>query len=894
MAEKAVLVIGGGIAGMQAALDVADAGYKVYLVEKEGWIGGHMAQLDKTFPTNDCAMCTISPKLTEVGQHPNIELLTNSTVISLEGQEGEFRAKVLKRPRFVDPSKCNACGECIKVCPVELPNEFDQGLSKRKAIYKAYPQAIPNAMAITKLQRPPCVLSCPAGVNVQGYIALLLAGKLEEAYELIWERNPFVGTCGRVCYHPCEKACNRNQLDEPVAINSLKRFISDWARDRGIRPKVRVSIDPARPKVAIVGSGPAGLTAARDLLLMGYPVTVFEAASNLGGMLSQAIPPYRLPREVLQFDIERILELGLEVKTGVRVGRDITLEQLREDGYRAIFLAIGLPKGQGLKIEGAELKGVLFALDFLREVNKGGRPSLREPVVIIGGGNTAIDTARTVLRLGVRDVTILYRRTEGEMPASPEEVQQAKEEGVGFEFLVTPVRFLGEREVEAVVLQRMELGEPDESGRRRPVPLPGSEFVKQVGTVILAIGQTGDLDWVRDYGIRLTRAGTIEVDPLTLQTSVPDVFAGGDAVTGPGFVVDAIGQGHQAAISIDRYLRGMDLREGRDKGAIEPASLPRIVRSISSRVQTKKLEASKRVKSFEEVELTLKEEEAKGEAERCLQCGVCCECFQCVKACEQKAIDHSQREEEVELSIGAVIVATGYDLFDPRQKPEYGYGRIKGVITGLELERLMSSSGPTGGDLTIEGKRPKDVVFIQCVGSRDRTVNRPYCSRVCCMYVAKQAQEVKERLKEVRITICYMDVRAYGKGYEGLYERVQRRGVLYRRGIPSEVYQRDGKLILKGEDTLLGKPYELEADLVVLACGIGPSEGAKELASVLGLEVDEHGFFKEANPLDPVVSTRPGVFLAGCCQGPKDISDSVAQASGAAARALALISRVRS
>lgn len=893
MAEKAVLVIGGGIAGMQAALDVADAGYKVYLVEKEGWIGGHMAQLDKTFPTNDCAMCTISPKLTEVGQHPNIELLTNSVVVSLEGQEGEFTARILKRPRFVDPSKCNACGECVKACPVELPNEFDRGLSKRKAIYKAYPQAIPNAMAITKLQRPPCVLSCSAGVNVQGYIALLLAGKYEEAYELIWEKNPFVGTCGRVCYHPCEKACNRNQVDEPVAINLLKRFLSDWARDKGIRPNVGVSVDLSKPKVAVVGSGPAGLTAARDLLLMGYPVTVFEAAPYLGGMLSQAIPPYRLPREVLQFDIERIVGLGLEVRTGVRVGKDTTLEQLRAEGYKAIFLALGLPKGQGLRVEGSELKGVISALDFLREVNAGGRPSLKAPVVVIGGGNTAIDAARTALRLGIRDVVVLYRRTEEEMPASPEEVQEAKEEGVRFEFLVAPVRFLGKGEVEAVVLQRMELGEPDESGRRRPVPVPGSEFVKPVGTVILAIGQIGDLDWVRECGIRLTEMGTIEVDPFTLQTSVPDVFAGGDVVTGPGFVVDAIGQGHQAAISIDRFLRGVDLREGRGRSN-EPAPLPRFSGVRSTRVRPKRLEASERIQSFEEVELTLGEREAKEEASRCLQCGICCECFQCVKACEQKAIDHSQKEEELVLSVGAVIVATGYGLFDPRKKPEYGYGRIKGVITGLELERLMSSSGPTGGDLTIDGKRPKEVVFIQCVGSRDRTVDRPYCSRVCCMYVAKQAQEVKERLKEARVTICYMDVRAYGKGYEGLYERIQRRGVIYRRGIPSEVYERGGKVVLRAEDTLLGRPYELEADLVVLACGLGPSEGVRELASVLGLEVDENGFFKEANPLDPVVSTRPGVFLAGCCQGPKDISDSVAQASGAAARALALISRVKS
>jgi len=890
MAVPAVLVIGGGIAGMQAALDVGDAGYRVYLVERSPWIGGHMAQLDKTFPTNDCAMCTISPKLSEVGQHPNITLLTNSEVIKVEGGAGEFKVTIRRKPRFVDPTKCNACGECLNVCPVSIPNEFDQGLSLRKAIYKAYPQAIPNAMAISKLERPPCGLTCPAGVNVQGYVALISQGKFKEAYELIWEKNPLPGVCGRVCYHPCEGACNRLKIDDSVGINDLKRFVSDWVRERGGANLPRNTVDPSKPKVAVVGSGPSGLTCARDLALRGYPVTIFEAHTLPGGMLTQAIPSYRLPREIVEYDIARILDLGVELKTGVKVGEEITLDQLRKEGYRAIFLSVGLPLGRKLEVKGSDLEGVYMALDFLKGVNLGKKPPIEGPVAIIGGGNTAIDAARSALRLGVKDVYILYRRSREEMPASPEEIWEAEEEGVKFVFLVNPIEFIGERgKVRRVKLQRIKLGEVDETGRKKPIPIPGSEFELEANTIILAIGQTSDVKWAEKEGLKFTKEGLLEVDPITLRTSLPDVFAGGDVVTGPRFVVDAIAQGHEAAISIDRFLRGENLEVDRKKVKAQWASLPERKFLAIPRHRPKKRDPIERVRDFNEVAFSLSEEEAVEEAKRCLNCGICCECLMCLKACEQKAIDHNMKEELLEIEVGAIIVAVGFDLFDPRKKPEFLYGRSPRVLTGLELERLMSSSGPTGGEIRIGGEVPKRFVFIQCIGSRDRTVNHPYCSRVCCMYTAKQAYEVKERIPEAQVNICYMDVRAYGKGYEGLYERVQKKGILYRRGIPSEIYERDGVLIVRGEDTLLGEPYELETDVVILATGLEPSCGVRELASVLGLRLDENGFFQEMTPLDPVLSTREGIFLAGCCQAPKDISDTVAHASGAAAKALAFI-----
>jgi heterodisulfide reductase subunit A-like polyferredoxin len=888
-----VLVVGGGITGMQASLAVADAGYQVYLVERYPWIGGHMCQLDKTFPTNDCAMCTVSPKLTEVGQHSKIELLTNTEVTSVEGEAGHFKVHVRTKPRYIDIKKCNACEECIKVCPVLVPHEFNEGLIQRKATYKAYPQAIPNAMAITKLDRSPCRLACPAGVNAHGYVALISAGKFTEALNLIRQNNPLPSVCGRICYHPCEQACNRNEIDEPVAINPLKRFVTDYVRTHPSEDKTeKPVIDPNKPKVAIVGAGPAGLTAARDLALLGYPVTIFEALPVAGGMLYVGVPPYRLPKDVLDFDVQAILKLGIELKTKVRIGTDLTIDDLRKDGYKAIFVAVGLHKSRDYDIEGKELEGIMGGIEFLRKANLGEKVELPSRVAVVGGGNTAIDAARTATRAGAEKVMLIYRRSRTEMPAAAEEVEQAEEEGVELNFLTDPVKVVGEGgKVKTLICKKMQLGEPDASGRRRPVPIEGSEFELEVGSVILAIGQSPDLDWAPKVGMEMTKQDTVRVDPITLATGTEGIFAGGDIVLGPRFAIEAINQGHEGAVSIDRFLRGEDLKAGREPQEKKTAPLPVRPIELKPRAKTPRIPVAER-KGDKEVEVTLTEEEAVAEAKRCLNCSICCECLQCVAACEQKALDHTMTVQERDLEVGAVIVAVGYDIFDASLKPEYGYGKYKGVITSLEMERLFSPSGPTEGEIIVDGKVPKRVAFIQCVGSRDQTVGNPYCSRVCCMYTAKHAYGIRDRVPGAEVTVFYMDVRAFGKGYEGFHERVQRSGVIYQRGIPSEIFRRNGNLVVKGEDTLLGKPYEVEADVVVLACGLRPSKGLKEIAQTLGLEVDENGFMKEFNPNDPVITSKPGVFLAGCCEAPKDIPDSVAEANGAAARALAIISKV--
>jgi len=320
-AVGAVLVCGAGVTGIQAALDLAGSGFKVYLLDSSPAIGGRMAQLDKTFPTGDCAMCILSPKLVECARNKNIEIVTLADVEGISGEPGNFKVKIRQNARYVDLDKCNGCGDCTTACPVSLRSEFDRDLGMRKAIFRPYPQAIPNVFGITKAAGPaPCKSACPAGVNAQGYVALVAAGKFKEAYELIRQRCPLPAACGRVCQHPCEDACNRREIDEAVGVRDLKRFVADYVHaNAGQYPAAKAPATRLDAKIAILGGGPAGLTVAADLALRGYGVTLFEAQPRLGGMLRYGIPDYRLPEDVLDKEIQYILDLGVEAKTGTRV-----------------------------------------------------------------------------------------------------------------------------------------------------------------------------------------------------------------------------------------------------------------------------------------------------------------------------------------------------------------------------------------------------------------------------------------------------------------------------------------------------------------------------------------------------------------------------------------------
>jgi len=393
---KRALIIGGGIAGIQAALDIANSGHEVVLVEREPTIGGRMAQLDKTFPTLDCSACILTPKMVDVAQHPNITLLSYAEVQEVKGFVGNFEVKIKKKARYVDEEKCTGCGDCIKACPVEVDSDFDVGLGKRKAIYIPFPQAVPNKYVIDRKETPPCKVACPIHMDVQGYLALIAVGKFKEAYELIRRTNPLPAVCGRVCYHPCEEVCKRGYVDQPLAIASLKRFAADQIDIEEIEiPQITKN----GKRVAIIGSGPAGLTAAHDLSLSGYEVTIFEALSQAGGMLRAGIPEYRLPKDILNGDIRYIERLGVKIQTNTRIGGQGKLEDLRSS-HQAIFIATGAHESMRLGIPGEEASGIIHGVDFLRAVNLGQKVEIGGRVVVIGGGNTAIDAARVARRLG--------------------------------------------------------------------------------------------------------------------------------------------------------------------------------------------------------------------------------------------------------------------------------------------------------------------------------------------------------------------------------------------------------------------------------------------------------------------------------------------------------------
>lgn len=887
---KRALVIGGGITGIQAALDIANTGHEVILVEREPSIGGHMSQLDKTFPTLDCSACILTPKMVEVSQHPNITLLSYAEVLKVSGFVGNFKVEIKKKARRVDSDLCTGCANCVEVCPVEVPAEFDVGMGKRKAIYRPFPQAVPNVFTIDQRGYPPCRVACPVGVNAHGYVSLISQGKFKEAVEVVRRTMPFVGVCGRLCTHPCEAECEREKVDEPIAICSLKRFIADYELKEG-REKAPLIEKTKSAKVAIIGSGPAGLACAYDLVRQGYPVTVFEAASRSGGLLRYGIPEYRLPNEVLDDEISYIEELGVEIKTSTPVKN---LEDIFNQGYKAVFLGTGAGISTKMGIPNEDAKGVIHALDFLQQATSGKKVSLGERVAVIGGGNAAVDAARAAKRLGAKEVSIVYRRSRVEMPAFAAEVNEAEREGVEIHFLVAPVSVLSKGDkLTGIQCIRMGLGESDDSGRRRPIPIKGSEFNMDVDNVIIAIGQKVDKA-ILPKELEYTGWGTLSVDPVTLQTNIDGVFAGGDVVAGPSDVIAAIAAGKEAATSIDRYLSGVDLTEGRPatlKG-VEEVSKDGV--EIKSRATMTVLELEKR-RAFAEVELGFDEKAAIEEAKRCLNCGVCSECRQCVTVCEIKAINFEQEDETIEVEVGAIVAATGFTTFDHTVYGEYGGGKYPDVITGLQLERLLSASGPTEGEVLrpSDGTHPKTVVFISCVGSRDDKVGRPYCSKICCMYMAKQAILLKEHDPEVQSYVFYIDNRTGGKNFEEFGRRAQEEAeVIYLRGRVSKIYQDGKKLIVWGEDSLMGRPVEIAADLVVLATGVEPNKGVVKLAQQLNISYDSNNFLTEAHPkLRPVETQTAGIFIAGACVGPRDVPDCVAQGSAAAVKVVALLSQ---
>ncbi len=474
----------------------------------------------------------------------------------------------------------------------------------------------------------PCQNRCPAGIDIQSYLNQIARGDYSGAVRTIKDRLPLPGVIGRVCPHPCEEACRRNLVDEPVAICSLKRFAADRVAiaEDGFLP---VTKPESGHKVAVVGAGPAGLSAAYYLNLEGHKVTIFEALPKPGGMLRYGIPAYRLPKNILDDEINTITKMGTVIKTGMALGKDYTVESLREDGFSAVFIAIGAHQSQTLGIEREELQGVFPGTDFLRNFTLGKTIELGQQVAVIGGGNTAIDAARTAIRMGAREITMVYRRSRAEMPASDWEIEEAEEEGVKLLFLAAPVKVLGtDGRVTGLECIKMALGEPDSSGRRRPVPVKGSEFTLSVDSIIAAIGQRPDLSSLsKDSDIRTDKANIVASSD-TMETSVPGVFAGGDCVTGAATAVEAIAGGRRAAMAINRFLNGEPLNPPRKPFNISRGELNDLkgknefpLFEKTARARMPKYNVSQRVTDFREIEHGFTVESARQEAARCLECG---------------------------------------------------------------------------------------------------------------------------------------------------------------------------------------------------------------------------------------------------------------------------------
>jgi heterodisulfide reductase subunit A-like polyferredoxin len=474
------------------------------------------------------------------------------------------------------------------------------------------------------------------------------------------------------------------------------------------------------------------------------------------------------------------------------------------------------------------------------------------------------------------------------MPAYLADVERAEEEGIKISFLVTPLRFIEEKgKINAVECIEMEIGEPDESGRRRPFPIEGSEFIIEIDTAILAIGQTVDNSSI-PKNIEVTKSGTVIVDEITKQTNIKNVFSCGDVVLGPASVIEAISEGKEAAESIHRYLRGENLRKGRDKPKKEIKEIPIAGFDIQKRQIMPELELDNIRDNFDETELGFSEKMAIKEAERCLSCGGCSECYECEKVCDPGAIDHNLTKKEVVVNVESIIIATGLDIFDPSELKEYGYGRFKNVITALEFERMITATGPTSGELIRPSdlKHPHDVTFIQCVGSRSFTKGYPYCSTVCCMHATKEGILVKEHVPDSEVYIFYTDIRAFGKQFREFINRAKTEyGIKFIRAKPGEIREDpDTKnLSFWYENTLTGEVTEKVTNLLVLCTALTPNKENIKLAKILGVDVDDYGFFVQTDPIIAPLSTScDGIFVCGYSQGPKDIPDSICEASGIA------------
>ncbi|MBN1191574.1 MAG: FAD-dependent oxidoreductase [Dehalococcoidales bacterium] len=688
---KGIAVIGSGIRATQCALTLAELGIDVSLITPSPSLE---LENGTPFSEHNTDLLHIWPLMLRAAAHPRVKLYTNTRVRSVGGEPGKFSIKAETGPRYVKEDICTGCGKCEEVCSVKVQTRINGHKVVHSAIHSPVlgAKTVPSAYYIDKEGISPCRADCPLGINVQGYIALLANGKIDKAQALINEVAPMAGILGRLCTHPCETNCSRQKVDSPVFIQSLHRYISDHSSG-GIEYRTKAPAGIYKEKIAVIGSGPAGLTAAWELARRGYSPTIFESHAVVGGMLATGIPRFRLPHEVREREVEAIRSLGVDIKTGVTVGHDVTYSDLLDSGYKAFFLAIGAQHNNKLNIPGEDLKGVLDCISLLFSLNLKMGASVGENVVVIGGGNSAVDSARSVKRAGKGHVRILCV-TEA-MTAVKEEVEEAVKEDIPIDYNVSVVEILGDgNKVTGVRCRKVRNVTFDSDGKINMEYIPGSEFVLNADHVVVAIGQRPDSSVLNINHLTFGRNATIKADPLTLETDVPGIFAGGDAVTGSNNVVSAMAAGLKAAESIDRYLRGHDLKEGRVLEPPKPVEVNIEERNASpdKRARMPALTTAKRRGNYEETNTGLTEEMAMREAGRCLNCALCCECLECEQACELNAVFHQDTLRHVEIDTEGIInfISVVRDIPELKMTGVYDVPEISGEnITG-ELARAST------------------------------------------------------------------------------------------------------------------------------------------------------------------------------------------------------------